>query len=75
VGWLTLEDAESGEQVELNTSDPAIRRGYADLAADRHHRLRRAIRSAGLDLLDLSTDQPCMPPLLQFFKSRQRRQR
>lgn len=75
VGWLTLEDAESGEQVELNTSDPAIRRGYAELAVDRQKELRRAIRSAGLDLLDLSTDQPCMPPLLHFFKTRQRRQR
>lgn len=75
VGWLTLEDAESGAQVEVNTSDPAIRRDYAELAATRQKRLRRAIRSAGLDLLDLSTDQPYLPALLQFFKSRQRRQR
>ena len=75
VGWLTLEDAESGEQVEVNTSDPAIRRGYAELAAGRQKGLRRAIRSAGLDLLDLSTDQPCLPALLNFFKARQRRQR
>lgn len=75
VGWLTLEDAESGEQVELNTSDPAIRQGYAALAASRHHSLHRAMRTAGLDLLDLSTDQPSIPALLTFFKSRQRRQR
>ena len=75
VGWLTLEDAESGAQVEVNTSDPAIRRGYAELAASRQKRLRRAIHSAGIDLLDLSTDQPSLPSLLQFFKSRQRRQR
>ncbi|MBU4236000.1 MAG: DUF58 domain-containing protein [Proteobacteria bacterium] len=75
VGWLTLEDAESGEQVELNTSDPAIRRGYAELAASRQKDLRRAIRSAGLDLLDLSTDQPYLPALFNFFKTRQRRQR
>ena len=75
VGWLTLEDAESGEQVELNTSDPAIRRGYGELAAARGKDLRRALRSAGLDLLDLSTDQPYLPPLLNFFKTRQRRQR
>ena len=75
VGWLTLEDAESGEQVEVNTSDPAIRRGYAELAASQQKRLRRAIRSAGLDLLDLSTDQPYIPALLNFFKARQRRQR
>jgi uncharacterized protein (DUF58 family) len=75
VGWLTLEDAESGEQVELNTSDPAIRRGYAELAANRQKGLRRAIRSAGIDLLDLSTDQPYLPALFNFFKTRQRRQR
>ena len=75
VGWLTLEDAESGAQVEVNTSDPAIRRGYAELAASQQKRLHRAIRSAGLDLLDLSTDQPYLPPLLNFFKARQRRQR
>jgi hypothetical protein len=75
VGWLTLEDAESGTQVEVNTSDPAIRRGYAELAASQQKRLHRAIRSAGLDLLDLSTDQPYLPALLNFFKARQRRQR
>jgi uncharacterized protein (DUF58 family) len=75
VGWLTLEDAESGAQVEVNTSDPAIRRGYAELAASQQKRLHRAIRSAGLDLLDLSTDQPYLPALLNFFKARQRRLR
>jgi uncharacterized protein (DUF58 family) len=75
VGWLTLEDAESGKQVEINTSDPAVRRGYAELAASRQNALHRAIHAAGLDLLRLSTDQPYLPALLQFFKARQRRQR
>ncbi|MCX5869445.1 MAG: DUF58 domain-containing protein [Deltaproteobacteria bacterium] len=75
VGWLTLEDAESGAQVEVNTSDPVIRQGYVELAASQQKRLRRAIRSAGLDLLDLSTDQPYLPALLNFFKARQRKQR
>jgi len=73
VGWLTIEDAESGEQVELNTSDPAVRKGYAELATDRKRRLHRAIRSSGVDLLDLSTDQPYIPPLLNFFGRRKRR--
>ncbi len=73
VGWLTLEDAESGTQVELDTSDPAVRRGYAELAVDRRKSLHRAIRSAGVDLLDLSTDQSYIPPLLSFFGNRRRR--
>lgn len=73
VGWITIEDAENGAQVELDTSDPAVRRGYAELAADRKKVLHKTIRSAGVDLLDLSTDQSYVPPLLNFFGNRRRR--
>lgn len=73
VGSLTLEDAESGAQVELDTSDPAVRRGYAELAAGRKKILHKVIRSAGVDLLDLSTDESYVPPLLNFFGNRRRR--
>lgn len=73
VGWLTLEDAESGLQVEIDTSDPAVRRGYAEIAAAREKILHKTIRSAGVDLLDLSTAQSYIPPLLNFFKKRKRR--
>lgn len=75
VGWITVEDAESGHQVELNTSDPAIRKGYAEIAEARKKDLHRAIRSAGIDLLDLSTDIPYIQPLLGFFGARKRRMR
>lgn len=75
VGWITLEDAETGHQVELNTSDPAVRRGYAEIARDRKERLHRSIRSAGVDLLDLSTDKPYLSSLLGFFGARKRRMR
>ena len=73
VGWLSIEDAESGEQVELNTADPAIRQGYANLAASRRMMVLKAIRTAGIDLLELSTDKPYLPPLLEFFGTRKRR--
>jgi uncharacterized protein (DUF58 family) len=75
LGWLTLEDAESGRQVEINTSDPAVRRGFAELAASRQLSLQRLIRSVGMDLLSLVTGAPYLPALLQFFKARQRRLR
>jgi uncharacterized protein (DUF58 family) len=75
VGWLTLEDAESGRQVELNTSDPRIRRGYAEIAAERQKTLQKTLRSAGIDLLNLSTGQAYLPSLLGFFKARKRRLR
>jgi uncharacterized protein (DUF58 family) len=73
VGWLTLEDAESGHQVELNTSDTSIRQQYHALAKERQKSLQRVIRSIGIDLLDLLTNTPYLPPLLNFFKARQGR--
>jgi len=72
-GWLTLEDAESGEQIELNTSDPAIRRGWAELAGDLNNKLHRTLGAAGIDSLDLSTDRSYISPLLSFFGARKRR--
>lgn len=73
VGWLTLEDAESGEQVELNTADPAVRSQYREMAGDRQKALQKALRAAGIDLLDLLTDTPYLPALLGFFSIRKGR--
>jgi len=72
-GLLTIEDAETGEQVELDTTRPDIRDGFARLADGRRKELRRSIRSAGVDLLELSTDKAYLPELLNFFSSRERR--
>lgn len=73
VGWLTLEDAETDEQVELNTSDPDIRQQYSERAKVRQRSLQRTIRSAGIDILNLFTDAPYIPPLLSFFGARKGR--
>lgn len=73
VGWLTLEDAESGEQVELNTSDAAVRRQYSEMARERQKTLQKALRSTGIDLLDLLTDTPYLPALIGFFSTRKGR--
>lgn len=73
VGWLTIEDAETGDQIELDTSDPAVRNGYKQVATAREKALHKAIRSAGIDLLNLSTETSYIPPLMNFFGKRQRR--
>ncbi|MCI5126821.1 MAG: hypothetical protein D3925_20655, partial [Candidatus Electrothrix sp. AR5] len=73
VGHITLEDAETGEQLVLNTADPQTRQAYAHLALDRTERFAHTVRSAGLDLLQLSTDRPYIMPLMGFFKARERR--
>lgn len=73
VGWITLEDAESGEQVAVDTSDARMRQGYRELAAERQALFRRTIRAAGIDLLVLSTATPYLGPLMGFFGARRRR--
>jgi len=71
LGWLVCEDAETGEVVELDTSDPGVR-----LALERAHlaqraQLRDSFRRAGVDLISCRTDAPYYPALLRFFEHRQ----
>ena len=73
VGVLALEDAESGEIIELDTADAAVRRRFNELALDRAKRMVNDFRSEGVDTLELKTDAPYMAALQRFFKTRERR--
>ena len=73
LGLLTLEDAETGVQVELDTDHPDVRAAYAAEAGRRRDALRHAMRGCGIDLLELRTDESYAPALLSFFGSRERR--
>jgi uncharacterized protein (DUF58 family) len=73
VGWIRLEDSETGQQIELNTSDIRIRQRYADLARTRKSSLFQTIRGSGVDLLDLSTNRAYLPALLDFFGTHKHR--
>jgi uncharacterized protein (DUF58 family) len=73
VGFVTLDDAETGEQLEVDTSDPVLRRRYAEAAAAHAESLRHALRGCGVDLLELATDAPYLPALQRFFRGRVRR--
>ena len=75
VGRLTLEDAETGETVEINTGSAKTRQNYADLAARRRAELRKMFNVNAVDLLDLDTERPYLPALRQFFHTRERRVR
>ncbi|HEX3847302.1 MAG TPA: DUF58 domain-containing protein [Steroidobacteraceae bacterium] len=73
VGIVALEDAESGEVIEIDTANPAVRKRFAQLAAERARRLAGDFRSEGVDTLELDTGSPYMAPLQRFFKTRERR--
>jgi len=73
VGILALEDAETGEIIELDTASSAVRKRFKQLSVARSARLATDLRSEGVDTLQLRTDLPYMPALQRFFKTRERR--
>lgn len=73
VGLLTLEDAETGEQIEVNTSDRAMRLAYLDSIAKRTAERLRDFRRKRIDAISLKTDEDYVPALRAFFRTRERR--
>ncbi len=73
VGIITLEDAETGQQIDINTGSKSIRRGLADLDEVRRKALDRLFRSRRIDIVRLSTTEDYLLPLRAFFDQRERR--
>jgi uncharacterized protein (DUF58 family) len=73
IGTVTLEDAETGEQIEVNTSRKATRDAYAHLADKRRAELEKMLRRHGIDSIELQTDSDYIPALRGFFRTRERR--
>ena len=75
VGLLLLQDAESGEQLFVDTHDKAFRKRFAELAAQREEDLRGNLADAGVDALELSTEGDLLDALLRFAELREMRSR
>ena len=73
VGRVTLEDAETGEQYEVNTSDRAAQAGFRRAVADARAGLETVFRKHGVDHIALRTGEDYLPPLRKFFRERERR--
>src|SRR5205809_2534770 len=73
VGIITLEDAETGEQIEINTGDRGTRTRFSDLADEKAHELSRTLRRNNIDAITLRTSEDYLPALRSFFKQRERR--
>ena len=73
IGIITLEDAETGEQIEINTADRATRTRFGDLADEQAAELSRTLRRSNIDAIALRTSEDYLPALRSFFKQRERR--
>ena len=74
-GLLTLEDAETGELLEVDSSRAIVRDRFERTNAERLAELDRAFRRAGVDTLSFSTAEPFAQTLQRFFETRRGRRR
>lgn len=75
LGLIPMQDAETGEQLWVDTHDPAFRRRFAAVARQREAELRIAFGDAGVDALELSTDEDLTDALRRFIALRKLRAR
>jgi len=75
LGLVTIQYAETGEQILVDTHDRRFRRRFAFIAEQREKALRAAFRQAGVDALELSTDDNLVDAVLRFADLRKRRSR
>ena len=73
VGIITLEDSETGEQIEINTADRSTRARFSALAETKRAELNRTLRRNSIDAISLRTGEDYLPALRSFFKQRERR--
>jgi len=78
VGPMIMEDAETGEQIYVNTHDARFRRRFEEVVRRREAALDEAFKRAGVDALSLSTEEDLVRAIVRFAAQRRalrRRQR
>jgi uncharacterized protein (DUF58 family) len=75
MGFVMMQDAETGEQLLVDTQDRGFRERFAKLAQEREAQLRLACQRSGVDCLELATTDQLPQELLRFAEMRKRRSR
>ncbi len=75
IGLVTMRDAESGEQLVVDTHDAGFRQRFAAAADRRETALREGLARAGVDTLELATDDKLLDAILRFADLRKQRSR
>jgi uncharacterized protein (DUF58 family) len=75
VGLLELQDAETGDRLIVDTSNPRFRAAFAERMRQRRQAFEQLARGHRIDLLDVSTAGQHLDALIRFFRLRERRLR
>lgn len=72
IGLVELEDAESGETVFIDTSDPRVREHYRSGVEAAREQRQRLFQANSIDAIEVSTASSYVEPLMAFFRRRER---
>jgi uncharacterized protein (DUF58 family) len=70
IGLVTFEDPETGEQLQVDTSDRRLRDRFQNAAAEQSHRISSDLRRAHAAELNITTAQPFLPQLIEYLRRR-----
>ncbi len=73
IGMLVFEDAETGEQLYIDTSDKKFRQRFMDVARKREMDLQAAFNRAGVEVMQLSTEDDLVRAILRLAARRKQR--
>jgi uncharacterized protein (DUF58 family) len=73
VGFIELEDTETGEQMIIDTKNRQIRRDFREYAQREKMKLDKGFRSMDLDHIYITTGESYVEPLMAFFRVRAKR--
>ncbi len=73
IGLVTVEDAETGEQLYVDTHDPLVRERYRQVVEAHAAQMRSACRRAGVDILPLSTEDDLVKSIARYIMLRKQR--
>jgi uncharacterized protein (DUF58 family) len=73
IGPIIMEDAETGEQLYVDTSNRKFRQRFQEAAQRRETILNETFKRAGVDLLALSTEEDLVRAIVRFAQARQQR--
>jgi uncharacterized protein (DUF58 family) len=72
IGMVLVRDAETGEQLMVDTHDAGFRKRFAAAAEKRDNELRQGFVEAGVDVLELATDDTLIDAVMRFADLRKR---
>ena len=75
IGPIVMEDAETGEQLYVDTHDKKFRKRFREAAQQRELALNDSFKRAGVDVLPLSTEEDMIHAIVRFVMMRRQRRR